>query len=364
MSATVLRPEPDVELAPFTTLGIGGRAQWLARAESVELVGAAHAWCRERALPLTVLGGGSNLVISDAGVRGLVLLNQLRGVVFERSGGETRVSAGAGEPWDELVSACVTRGLVGIECLSGIPGSVGGTPIQNVGAYGQEVGDTIERVTAFDRDQSCIQELSAADCRFAYRGSRFKSEEAGRWIVCGVAFRLQTGEPTVSYPDLRAHLERSRTAHPRGTDVRDAVLAVRRAKGMVIDPADSDTRSVGSFFVNPILSEDQRERLASVVGERAPGFAQQDGRVKVPAAWLIERAGFHRGLTDGAVGISSKHTLALVNRGGATAADIIRMARRISDAVADRFDVCLKPEPVFLGFESDPWSDSLQMESR
>lgn len=364
MNAAVLRPEADVELAPFSTLGVGGRAQWFARAESPEQVEAAHAWCRERALPLTVLGGGSNLVISDSGVRGLVLLNQLRGVVFDRRSEETRVNAGAGEWWDQLVSACVARDLVGVECLSGIPGSVGGTPIQNVGAYGQEVGDTIETVTAFDRDRACMQELPVAECRLTYRSSRFKAEDVGRWIVCAVTFRLRTGEPTVSYPDIRAHLDRHRTSEPRTTDVRDAVLAVRRAKGMVIDPTDPDTRSVGSFFVNPILVEAERERIASVAGERVPGYPQPDGRVKVPAAWLIERAGFHRGLVDGLAGISSKHTLALVNRGGATAADIIRLAGRITRAVADRFDVCLHPEPVFLGFESDPWLDALRRDAR
>jgi UDP-N-acetylmuramate dehydrogenase len=350
----------DVPLAPFTTLGVGGRAEWFTSAATPDDIAAAHAWARERGEPLTVLGGGSNVVIADAGIRGLVLHNRLGGMAFWKDPDDTLVTAGAGEPWDTLVAACVGRGLGGVECLSGIPGGVGGTPIQNVGAYGQEVADTIETVTVFDLRDGAMRTLPAADCGFAYRTSRFKTADAGRWVVCAVTFRLRAGTPLVSYPDVRVQLEQRAIASPTVADVREAVLAVRGRKGMVLDASDTDTRSVGSFFVNPILTDDHRERVAGVAGRSVPGFALADGGVKVPAAWLIEHAGFTKGDTDGAVGISSKHTLALVNRGGATAADIVRLAVRIKRAVADRFGVLLRPEPVFLGFASSPDLDYLR----
>jgi UDP-N-acetylmuramate dehydrogenase len=357
-------PEPHVPLAPLTTLGIGGEAQWFLEAGDRQEVEAAHRWSVERGVPLVVLGGGSNLVVADEGIPGLVVRIGLRGTAFERRSGETFVAAGAGDSWDELVGACVARGLAGVECLSGIPGSVGGTPIQNVGAYGQEVSDTIESVTAFDRHRGEIQVLSAADCRFAYRTSRFKGDDAGRFIVCGVTFRLNPGPPTATYPDVKARIERARTSAPTVADIRAAVLSVRRVKGMVLDSADSDTRSVGSFFMNPILSDDHRERIASATGERVPGYPAADGGMKVPAAWLIERAGFHKGYADGPVGISTKHTLALVNRGGATARDVVRLAVAIKRTVADRFDVLLRPEPVFAGFGPSADLDYLRTDHR
>ena len=354
----------DVSLAPLSTLGVGGTAEWFASAGTLADVGSAHVWAHERGLPLVVLGGGSNVVIADEGVRGLVLHNRIGGVVFESRSGETVVSAGAGEPWDALVSACVARGLAGVECLSGVPGGVGGTPIQNVGAYGQEVGDTIATVTAFDREDGQMHALPAAECGFAYRTSRFKTTDADRWIVCGVTYRLRTGDPVVGYPDVQMQLEGRGIAAPTVSDVREAVLTVRRRKGMVLDLLDADTRSVGSFFINPNLTEDHREQIASTSGASVPGYARADGRVKVPAAWLIEQAGFRKGHADGAAGISTKHTLALVNRGGATAADIVRLAAGIKRAVADRFDVMLRSEPVFLGFTSNPDLDYLRTDHR
>ncbi len=357
-------PSERVPLAPLSTLGVGGEARWFVAADDQDDVAAAHHWSQERGIPLVVIAGGSNLVIADAGIRGLVLHVRLGGIMFERRSGETFVGAGAGEPWDDLVAASVARGLAGLECLSGIPGSVGGTPIQNVGAYGQEVSETIETVTAYDRDRSEMRMLSAAECRFAYRSSRFKSGEAGRFILCGVTFRLRAGLPTITYPDVRAQVERGRISTPTVGDVRDAVLAVRRSKGMVVDPADPDTRSVGSFFTNPLLTEDHRERIASAAGEPVPGFAVPGARVKVPAAWLIDRAGFKRGDADGSVGISSRHTLAIVNRGGASASDVLRLAVRIKRRVADLFDVLLQPEPVFAGFDDDSDLAYLRMDHR
>ena len=340
-------------LAGFTTLGVGGPAQWFTTAASVDDVQTAREWAAERGLPLFVLGGGSNLVIADAGVAGVVMYMRLRGVHFHVEGGETFVRAGAGEPWDRIVEIAVGRGLAGLECLSGIPGSAGGTPIQNVGAYGQEVGDTIERVTVFDQHTGDVSSMTAQECGFSYRMSRFKSGD-GRHIVCDVTWRLRAGTPTVVYPDVAAFLQEAGRTDPTLLDVRQSVLAIRRRKGMVLDAADPDTRSVGSFFTNPIVTEGRSEEISARAGAQAPRFALGGGRVKVPAAWLIERSGFQKGMAEGAAGISTKHPLALVNRGGATARDVVRLAVRIKRQVLDRFGVALRPEPVFAGFERDP----------
>ena len=347
------RPRADVPLAPFTTLGIGGRARWFVTATTVEDVAAAHRWCGDESLPLVVLGGGSNLVIADEGVNGLVLHVAIGGAGFSTGLHQTTLQAGAGEPWDGIVEASVARGLAGLECLSGIPGSVGGTPVQNVGAYGQEVAETITEVTVFDRTSGRPTALSGADCRFGYRSSRFKGEDAGRFVVCDVTFTLRPGPPTVAYPDVIDHLARGAIASPTVQDVREAVLSIRRRKGMVIDESDADTRSVGSFFMNPVVAAGVHAALASASGETVPAFPLPGGQVKIPAAWLIERSGFSRGDAFGRVGLSSKHPLAIINRGGATARDVLDLAVRIKRAVADRFGIWLTPEPVFVGLDGD-----------
>jgi UDP-N-acetylmuramate dehydrogenase len=355
MSAdTRLDVRESVPLAPLTTLDIGGPAKWFATATAAVDVAAAYAWSRERGVPLFALGGGSNLVIAEDGIQSLVLRMAINGIAFEpTTDGSTLVVAGAGEPWDTLVEAAVARGLAGVECLSGIPGTIGGTPIQNVGAYGQEVADTIESVRAFDRVSAAVVSIPAPECRFAYRMSRFKSEPA-RFIVTHVTFRLKPGPATVRYPDLRGWIERAGITRPALEDVRRAVISVRRTKGMVVDAADADSRSVGSFFMNPIVTVAKRDTIARVTRETPPAFEAGTDRVKVPAAWLIERAGFHKGHTDGRVGISTKHPLALVNRGGATARDVLRLAIHIKRTVAERFGVSLRPEPNFVGFNDDP----------
>ena len=347
-------PLEHVDLAPLSTLGVGGRARWFVRAAAAADVAQAHQWAQDHGTSMFVLGGGSNLVIADDGIEGLVLQVALSGTTFVGRGNETLLAAGAGEPWDGVVAAAVERGLGGLECLSGIPGTVGGTPIQNVGAYGQEVADTIERVVAYDTRSGDTLTLTASDCRFTYRMSRFKGDDPGRFIVCSVMFRLHAGAPTATYPDIVSYLERAGKSSPTVGDVRDAVLSVRRGKGMVIDAGDPDTRSVGSFFMNPIVSADAYRRVGAAAGVEPPAFPMGDARVKVPAAWLIERAGFGRGDVDGAVGISSKHTLAIINRGGATARDVLRLAGRIKRQVRERFDVWLRPEPVFVGFDGHP----------
>jgi UDP-N-acetylmuramate dehydrogenase len=355
MSADTL---PDVResvpLAPFTTLRLGGPARWLVTATDTPRIAAAHAWCRAHNVPLFVMGGGSNLVVAEQGLDALVLRMSINGITFEQQAdGSIRVTAGAGEAWDDLVAAAVDRGLAGVECLSGIPGTVGGAPVQNVGAYGQEVSDTIEWVDAFDVVRGADVTIPAADCRFAYRMSRFKSEP-GRFIVTSVTFRLKGGAPALRYPDLVAWLARTGIGQPTLGDVRRAVIAVRRTKGMIIDADDADSCSVGSFFMNPVVTVAVRDTMTRVTGQTPPSFAAGADLVKVPAAWLIERAGFQKGHADGPVGISTKHPLALVNRGGATARDVLRLARHIKHEVAERFGVSLRPEPIFVGFDHDP----------
>jgi UDP-N-acetylmuramate dehydrogenase len=341
----------------LTTLQVGGAAQWYLRATNVDDVRAAHAWARQRGVPLFVLGGGSNLVVADEGIRALVLHVAIGGIDLRADRDETVVDAGAGEPWDPLVARLLDAGCAGIEGLSGIPGLVGGTPIQNVGAYGQEVSNTIERVTVFDTGTGEIVELANADCGFSYRQSRFKQADAGRFIVCGVRFRLRREPPIVTYPDVVSWIERNRVERPTVADVRRGVIEIRRRKGMVLDPADADTRSVGSFFMNPIVPALRQAELG------CPSFPLPDGRVKVPAAWLIERAGFAKGSGTGRAGVSSKHPLAIINRGGATANDIIDLACVIKRGVLERFGIALRPEPVFAGFGDDQRIRFLQRES-
>jgi UDP-N-acetylmuramate dehydrogenase len=349
----VVAPLEHVPLQPLSTLGVGGAARWFVAAERIEDVAAAHTWCDERRVPMFVLGGGSNLVVADSGFHGLVLRIALKGVDTADRSGEAIVSVGAGENWDAIVQMAVARGLAGIECLSGIPGTVGGTPIQNVGAYGQDVSESIERVAVYDTVEKRPRTLNADECGFSYRMSRFKGEDAGRFVVCGVTFRLRPGPPTTSYADVNARLRRMNVTAPTVADVRAAVLDVRRRKGMVLDPADPDTRSVGSFFMNPVVAEGTRERVRSLTGGDVPGFAVDGSRVKIPAAWLIERAGFSKGYAEGPVAISTKHPLAIVNRGGATARAIVRFASTIKRGVGERFGVWLRPEPIFVGFGAD-----------
>jgi UDP-N-acetylmuramate dehydrogenase len=342
----VERLQEHVPLAPLTTLGIGGAARWFARATHVDHLPAVSEWQDESVF---VLGGGSNVVVSDEGFSGLVLQVAIGGVKTTTHGEDVILTAGAGESWDSLVDAAVKQNLAGIECLSGIPGTVGGTPIQNVGAYGQEVATVIEWVAAFDRLKRAAVRLSRDDCGFAYRMSRFKREDTGRFVIAEVAFRLKPGAPpTVTYPDVVDYLAQQNIQCPTVQYVRDAVRQIRRRKGMVLDAADSDTRSVGSFFMNPVVDRTTFERIAP-----APHYLMDNDGVKIPAAWLVQQSGFARGHVDGAVGLSTKHPLAIINRGGASARDILRFAHRIKLAVRKRFDINLRPEPVFVGFSPD-----------
>jgi UDP-N-acetylmuramate dehydrogenase len=339
-------------LAAYTTLRLGGPARQLVTATSADEIAES---VRDAALagrPTLVLGGGSNAVIADDGFAGTVVLLRSRGVRVVADDGDTvTVQVAAGEPWDEVVTAAIDAGWSGLECLSGIPGAAGATPIQNVGAYGQEVAETITRVRVLDRLTDQVGWMSPDECRFGYRTSVFKRSD--RWVVLVVEFRLRRSPDSapVRYDELARAL-----AVPSGGSaplpvVRQAVLALRRGKGMVLDPADPDTYSAGSFFTNPVLG---RAALAAV-RQRAAGLGELpmwpsvDGLVKVSAAWLIERAGFQKGYAGRGVAISSKHTLALTNRGTGTTASLLDLAREIRDGVRARFGVTLHPEPELIG---------------
>ena len=343
-TATALRIERNVPLGLLTTIGIGGPARLFVRATTVDEVREVVSWAADQGDELFVLAGGSNLVIADEGFDGVVMQIALRGITVESEDATSViVRVAAGERWDDFVAMAAAHGWAGIECLSGIPGSAGATPIQNVGAYGQEVSETIIRVEVLERDTGRVVTLTNWDCGFSYRNSIFKSAARDRYVVLGVTFRLTpNGAPAVRYPELQKLAGSASTLQ----QVRDAVIAVRRRKAMVIDPADPDTRSDGSFFMNPIVSRAEFEKIAH---HDMPHFPSGD-EVKLSAAWLIEHAGFHKGWTHGNVGLSSKHTLAIVNRGGGTAREVIELMQLIQSAVREKFGLELHPEPNFVGF--------------
>jgi UDP-N-acetylmuramate dehydrogenase len=355
------RVAADAPLAPLCTLELGGPARHLVDADGDATVGEALRWAHAEHLSVFILGGGSNVVIADRGFDGLVLRMAQRGVTVERTAERVLVTARAAEPCDTLVDRAVAEGWAGIECLSGIPGTVGATPIQNVGAYGQEVAETVAAVRVLERSTLVERELTPAECGFAYRDSVFRRQPE-RFVILAVTFSLRPGAaPTLRYPELARALG---SAHaPSLADVRQAVLALRRSRSMVLDPSDENRRSVGSFFVNPVLPERQAAKIAAgalAAGlvrdlQELPRFAAGYDRVKVPAARLIELAGFAKGLRRGHVGISSRHVLALVHHGGGTTAELVALGRDIRAAVAGRFGVNLEPEPRFVGFAApDP----------
>jgi UDP-N-acetylmuramate dehydrogenase len=321
--------ETGVALAPLTTLGVGGPAARFTKATTL----AALCEALDEDEDFLVLGGGSNLVVRDAGWPGLVV----QMAIFEIEVRGDLVTAAAGVPWDDLVAKMVRDGRAGIECMSGIPGLVGATPMQNVGAYGQEVSDTIERVDALDRERGTIVSFTPAQCGFAYRSSNFKG--SARHVITQVTFRLpRAPHGTIRYAELQKALGGDTAPLQQ---IRDTVISLRRGKGMVVDAADPESRSAGSFFTNPIVD-------ASLVPAGAPNWPQPDGRVKLSAGWLIERAGFTKGYTVGRAGISKKHALALVNRGGATATELLALADEIVAGVKSALGIQLTPEPVIV----------------
>lgn len=342
-------------LAGLTTLRLGGPANRLIEAATDDQVIEAEVQADLAGDPVLVLGGGSNVVIADAGFEGTVIRILTRGVSTKRVAGRVRMTVAAGEPWDELVASVILDGLSGIECLAGIPGLAGATPIQNVGAYGQQVSEAIVSVSAYDRSKGQVIELRGSECGFAYRSSRFR--RSARFVVLAVTFELERsalGRP-VRYPELASLLDvKVGVRLPLG-EVGEAVLALRRQKGMVLDPGDPDSVSAGSFFVNPVISAERfvelERRVAPQLGHRvsAPAWPQRGGEIKTSAAWLIQHAGFERGFGEGRVGISTKHALALVNRGGASTGDLLALAGEIRAGVQRSFGITLEPEPMLVG---------------
>ena len=359
--------QENVPLAPLTTLQVGGAARYLAELRQEDDVREAAQFAKSRDLPLFVLGGGSNLVVADSGWPGLVLRIAIGGITTpstnDATGNAVLFSVGAGVNWDDFVAQAVVQNCAGVECLSGIPGSVGGTPVQNVGAYGQEVADTIESVRALDLKEDRIVVLPKPACGFRYRTSIFNSTERGRYIILRVNYRLKRGgAPNLKYADLQKHFGERLAENPAESktppslaETRQAVREIRRSKGMLIVPGDADCRSAGSFFKNPVLSEAQCKELtarAESKGLAIPSYPALDAQRKVSAAWLVEHSGFAKGYAVGAAGISQKHALALINRGDAKASDIIGLKDQIQHGVREAWGILLEAEPVFVGFQS------------
>jgi UDP-N-acetylmuramate dehydrogenase len=341
-------PERSAELlAELTTLRLGGPSRRLVHADNETALLDAVRDADRTGTPLLLVAGGSNLVVADSGFDGTVVRVETRGVAVEQdmcSG--AMVTVAAGEPWDPFVADAVSRGFVGIEALSGIPGSVGATPIQNVGAYGQEVAETIASVRCWDRVDGVQRTFAASECGFGYRTSRFK-QDPQRHVVLAVTFQFRLGElaAPVRYAELARSLGVQVGARVPMTEVRDTVLRLRRRKGMVLDAEDHDTWSAGSFFTNPFLDADAADRLPA----GAPRWEQADGTTKTSAAWLIENAGFGKGYGNGRAALSGKHTLALTNRGAARTDDLLALAAEVQRGVYDRFGIWLVNEPVLVG---------------
>jgi UDP-N-acetylmuramate dehydrogenase len=353
IDAIAMLIEENVALAPLTTFKVGGAARYFVEAKTIADAQQALGYASARNLPLFVLGGGSNLVVSDAGWPGLVLKIGIPGTEEREEKERVIFELGAGVEWDRFVAHAVSRNCAGIECLSGIPGGVGGTPVQNVGAYGQEVASTIQSVLAFDLKDGQLRELCNEACGFQYRSSIFNTTERGRFVILRVTYALTpNGAPHLEYADLKGSFAGANQA-PTLADTRQAVLRIRAAKGMLITPDDPDSRSAGSFFKNPVLSREQFQQLKMRAGEKkliVPGYPALQAQHKISAAWLVEHSGFNKGFGRGPVGISRKHALAIVNRGGATAADIVSLKDNIQQRVEEVWGIRLEPEPVFVGF--------------
>jgi UDP-N-acetylmuramate dehydrogenase len=343
--------QENVPLAPLTTLKVGGPARYFIEAKTIADAQEAIEFAGSRSLPMFVLGGGSNLVVSDAGWSGVVLKIAIAGI--EERAQDGIFAVGAGEEWDKFVATAVSRNCSGVECLSGIPGSVGGTPVQNVGAYGQEVAETIRSVTVLEIQTREVCELNNKDCGFHYRTSIFNTSHRGQYIILKVVYELvAAGKPHLQYADLKNHFAGWNEV-PTLADVREAVRKIRASKGMLITAGDPDCRSAGSFFKNPVLSAESFDQLTKHAAEKnlqIPSYPALESQRKVSAAWLVEHSGFSKGFTSGNVGISRKHALAIVNRGEATAANVVTLKNHIQDRVEDIWGIRLEPEPVLVGF--------------
>ncbi len=358
----------NILLAPYTTLGVGGLARWFVETGDEAEILAAVQFARAQRVPYFIIGGGSNLLVSDEGFPGVIIRIAGAGQIDVDIGqGLASIHADAGADWDAVVRLAVEHNCAGIDCLAGIPGSVGGTPVQNVGAYGQEVSYSIARVHALDLETETVVELAAAECGFAYRRSIFNTSRRGRYAITGVVFSLELdGSPHLEYREIKNYFAERGIARPSLGETADAVRIIRARKGMLLAEDDPDSRSAGSFFKNPVASVARIPGLAAIADchpDQVPqfpagwGYAPGDAMVKLSAAWLIELAGFHKGFTMGRAGLSSKHVLAIVNRGGASASEICALRDTIVSAVHARTNIELDQEPVPLGFpdSAHPW---------
>jgi len=348
-----LHIEENFPLAEMTTFKVGGAAKLFVRVESENELFQALEMASKSDHEVFILGGGSNILVSDEGFEGVVIHIDLKGAtVAESNNGRVIVTAAAGEDWDEFVGFCVEQNLAGLECLSGIPGLVGGTPIQNVGAYGQEVSESIVSVKAFDRLSKTVKTLQNEDCGFEYRKSIFNTTEKDRYVVLEVQYSLaKNGAPKIVYGDLKATFE---GREPSLIETRRAVCEIRESKGMLVRQGGLDAQSAGSFFKNPIVSREKLTDLELKMRQKdivnVPHYSIDDNTVKIPAAWLIEQAGFQKGFTKGNAGLSTKHTLALTNRGNSTAEEILNLKNEIQQKVFGEFGIELNPEPNLIGF--------------
>ncbi|QQS42234.1 MAG: UDP-N-acetylmuramate dehydrogenase [Acidobacteriota bacterium] len=355
-----LKIKEQVSLAPMTTFRVGGSARYFAEVENESELSEALDFAEAQGLPIFILGGGSNILVSDAGFNGLVIRIAMKGIsLMDVPGREDTalVTARAGEDWDEFVEWCVANELAGLECLSGIPGLVGGTPIQNVGAYGQEVSETIVSVRVLDLEDRLVKDIAGSECGFAYRSSIFNTTAKDRYVVLAVTYELRKGgKPAIAYPDL---IRVFRDFDPSLAEMRSAVCSIRASKGMMAKQGGADSHSAGSFFKNPVVARDEfeeierRAALLAVAGEGSPvpHFDVPGGGVKIPAAWLIEKSGFAKGYLKGNAGLSNLHTLALTNRGGASADEVLCLKKEIVERVEELFGVRLVQEPALIGFD-------------
>ncbi|HEX3570131.1 MAG TPA: UDP-N-acetylmuramate dehydrogenase [Acidobacteriaceae bacterium] len=352
--------QENIPLAPYTTLQVGGPARFFIETSSDTEILEAHRFAREQRLGFFVLGGGSNLLVSDEGFPGVVV--HLSGgcvASAEEAPGNLRIIADAGVEWDAVVRMAARRNAAGIECLSGIPGSVGGTPVQNVGAYGQEVSSTISKVHAVDLSAEQVLDMSNEDCWFSYRKSVFNGRRKGRYAITSVEYVLRLDDaPNLAYTDVKQYFAERGTSRPGLAETADAVRIIRARKGMVLAPDDLDTRSAGSFFKNPVVPVEILAALARIANcpvDKVPQYPAGAGydrtMVKTSAAWLMELAGFKKGFASGRAALSTKHVLAITNRGGATASEIIALRDTVVAGVLECTGVRLEQEPVLLGFE-------------
>lgn len=348
-----MQPQRDIPLAPLTTFRLGGKARYFVAVKSDDEVAEAMAWADEAHVSeVFILGGGSNLVVADSGLPGLVLHVGIKGISIDDRGSSATIWAGAGESWDDLVRFAVDRELVGLECLSGIPGSVGATPVQNVGAYGQEIAQALACVVVFDRKTRTRRTLHQSECEFGYRDSVFKNKEPDRYIVLRVEFQLARRAPDpVRHREIQAYLQEQDLPTPNGRQIRQAILALRAKKSLLFHPDDPLSRNAGSFFLNPIVTNEVAQRIqATLPNESMPLWETSDGRKKLAAAWLIEQSGLPRGYQFGSVGLSPHHCLVIVAHARAEAADVVAFANQVRTSVKDKFGVTLIPEPHFWGF--------------